>query len=369
VSPSFRPARLALGAALAIGAVAIPATSAQALSVSSTPEGGLQMREPNNTLNRIDLSIVDGGAKYRIEMPEFGGRGLSGGPNCTLDEPRPGVNVAICERITPKVSVNMGSQGDTFKVDPSFPDPIDIFGGLGNDGIQLGAGNDTAKMGAGGGSIRGNGGNDTLEGGNRPTGIAGGDGNDTLIGRGFDTLVGGPGNDTLRAAFRVERMTGGDGVDTFEPNGLTTTVDSRDGIAEQVTCGVGSRRNGAPFRQAIVDLVDQPGDDALGCDRVDRAPNAEKTSVSLKSKRLKAKRGRVALKVRCTTSRRCTGKARVTVGGNRSKAVSYRIRGKRTGTVRIKLPAGAKGRTATVVLTEKGQAGARNIQAKVPLKR
>jgi hypothetical protein len=351
VSPSFRPARLALGAALAIGAVAIPATSAQALSVSSTPESGLQMREPNNTLNRIDLSIVEGGTKYRIEMPEFGGRGLSGGPNCTLNEPRPGVNVAICDRLTPKVSVSMGSQGDTFKVDPSFPDPIDIFGGLGNDGIQLGAGNDTARMGAGGGSIRGN------------------DGNDTLLGRGFDTLVGGPGNDTLRAAFRVERMTGGDGVDTFEPNGLTTTVDSRDGIAEQVTCGVGSRRNGAPFRQAIVDLVDQPGDEALGCDRVDRAPKGEKTSVSLKSKRLKAKRGRVALKVRCTTSRRCTGKARVTVGGKRSKAVSYRIRGKRTGTVRVKLPAGAKGRTATVVLTEKGQAGARNIRAAVPFKR
>ena len=127
-----------------------------------------------------------------------------------------------------------------------------------------------------------------------------------------------------------------------------------------------------PVQAGVVDLVDQPDDAGLlqsGCDA--HRPRAQGREDLGHPEELEAQaaQGPRRPEGALQDEQPLLGKAAVTVGGKRSKAVSYRIRGKRTGTVRVKLPAGAKGRTATVVLTEKGQAGARNIRAAVPFKR
>ena len=46
---------------------------------------------------------------------------------------------------------------------------------------------------------------------------------------------------------------------------------------------------------------------------VDRAPKGEKTSAQVTSTKLKVKRGKAAVRIRCTTSKRCTGKVSVKV--------------------------------------------------------
>ena len=138
-------------------------------------------------------------------------------------------------------------------------------------------------------------------------------------------------------------MVGGPGTDTFDAGGGSGRIDSRDGIAEQVVCGI--RKPGVPqlrlintsrrFAIATIDLVDTPDNAALitgGCTRIDRAPRGEKTAAQLTSTKLKVKRGKAGVKVRCTTSSRCKGKLSVTVKGRTSsKRFSIRGKGERNG--------------------------------------
>ena len=67
-------------------------------------------------------------------------------------------------------------------------------------------------------------------------------------------------------------MIGGPGTDTYNAGGGSGRIDSRDGIAEQVVCGI--RKPGVPqpapdqrrsrrFAIATIDLVDTPDDAAL----------------------------------------------------------------------------------------------------------
>ncbi len=372
MSRTTRFTRHAIAVGLVIGAGAATAAPAQALIVTTGPEG-LEMREPNNTLNRVTLALVDSGGvtKYRVEMPQFGGRGLQSGPGCVQEEPTPGLDVAICDRVAPKVSVNLGPMDDTFVVDPSFPDPIQAFGGLGADRIVLGAGDDTLFPSSGGGTVDGNGGNDTLTSISDST-LNGGEGDDVLTGGLGTSLDGGPGNDTLvMDRDGLDLVRGGEGTDVFQGGGSTRLLDSRDGVAEQVFCsGFGRNfqsRFSQRFSRAFVDLVDAPENLATaGCASVDRAPANETTAVELRTKTVQMRAGKAQLQIRCTTKRTCVGRAWVSVGGKRG-TVAYRIAGRTTKTVRV--PAAGNAKTARVAISEKGKKGARTIRATLTTKR
>ena len=343
--PATRRRPLALATALGCVAAAALAPQASALVVSSDANG-LQMREPNNTLNRVQLSLVDvGGPKYRVEMAQFGGRGIEFGTGCRQISDRQGVDIALCDRINPVVSqVSLGPLTDTFTADPTFPDPIHVNdGGIGPDIFTLGAGNDVATA-------------------NREDTVFGGAGNDQLTGKG-GRVDGGEGNDALVALPTTFGgvLVGGPGVDTFDGQGGQTIIDARDGIAEQVRCGpAADRRLGVT---AFVDLVDTPADAALiagGCRGVDRAPKDEVTAAQLASSTLKLRGGKAAVKVRCTTTASCTGTVALTSGG-RTDRERFSIAGNRTAKLRLSARPGA----ATVQLAERGAQGPRTQRAAV----
>jgi hypothetical protein len=355
---------LAVGV-IAVGCLAATATEARALVVSSDANG-LQIREPDNILNNVKLSLVDaGGLKYRVEMAEFGGRGIGFGPGCIDASTSPAVDVALCDRIAPVVSqVSLGPFRDRFDVDPTFPDPIHVNdGGLGPDVFRLGAGNDVSRANRLD-TVFGQAGNDVLT----STGgrIDGGDGNDTLhaLSRTSGTMLGGPGDDTLTADPESgSTMVGGDGTDSFDLNGARGTIDSRDGISEPVSCGQGA---GGRLGTAIVDLLDTPDDAALiagGCLTVDRAPNGEKTAARLRSRSLRLRRGTVGVKVRCTSRTRCRGTLSLTVKG-RTSSKRYSLKRKRTSTLRL----AARRGTATVRIRERGEQGPRTVRSTLKVK-
>ncbi len=244
----------------------------------------------------------------------------------------------------------------------------------GPDFYKLGAGNDVA-VGGTRDSFEGRAGNDNLttSGGK----LDGGDGNDTLkalnvadFSGGYAEMSGGNGDDFLTAERRAFiRMVGDAGKDSFDGNGATGFIDSRDGVKETVSCGKQPKggkpvrliNTARPFRKATIDLVDEPSDAALiagGCLTVDRAPRGEKTAAQLVSTSLKLRRGRVGVKLRCTTAKRCRGKLSVRVKG-RTRSKRYSIRGRRTATVRL----AARRGTATVRVSEKGRKGARTMRA------
>jgi hypothetical protein len=357
--------RTAAAGVVAVACIATLPPDARALVVSSDANG-LQIREPDNILDRVKLSLVDaGGLKYRVEMAQFGGRGIGFGSGCRQASTQAGVDVALCDRIAPVVSqVTLGPFRDTFDVDPSFPDPIHVNdGGIGPDVFRLGAGNDVSRADRLD-SVLGLTGDDDLT----STGgqIDGGEGNDKLhaLSSSGGTMFGGPGDDTLTADPDAGMtMVGGDGTDSFDANGARGTIDARDGLAEQVRCG----QAGAGGRtKAIVDLLDTPDDAALlagGCLTVDRAPRGEKTAAQLTSTSLTLRRGKAGVKVRCTTSARCGGKVSLTVKG-RTSSKRYSIRGKHTSTIRLPARRGA----ATVRISERGNKGPRTIRSALQIK-
>jgi hypothetical protein len=354
---------------LAVGVVAVgclaAAPDAPALVVSSDANG-LQMREPDNILNRVKLSLVDvGGLKYRVEMAQFGGRGIGFGAGCTQVSTQPGVDVALCDRINPVVSqVTLGPFRDTFDADPSFPDPIRVQdGGIGPDVFTLGAGNDVSRADRLD-TVFGQAGDDELT----STGgrIQGGEGNDKLhaLSPTSGTMLGGAGDDILTADPHAGMtMVGGDGIDSFDADGARGIIDARDGIGEQVHCGQGGAGGAIT---ATVDLLDAPDDAALiagGCRTVDRAPAGEKTAAQLVSSSLTLRRGRAGVKVRCTKSTRCGGKVSLTVKG-RTSSERYSIRGRHTSTIRL----AARRGTATVRISERGKKGPRTVRSALQVK-
>lgn len=95
-------------------------------------------------------------------------------------------------------------------------------------------------------------GNDTL---------IGGGGNNTLVGgAGTDTLTAGSGNTTMIAGSGNTTMTGGSGHDRYQGGAGADTINARNGVAEDVTCGGGA------------DAVTADADDTASadCESVDR---------------------------------------------------------------------------------------------------
>jgi Ca2+-binding RTX toxin-like protein len=114
--------------------------------------------------------------------------------------------------------------------------PATLSGGFGTDSMTGGTGSDT---------ISGDDGNDTVSGGPGNDEIGGGDGN--------DRMAGGPGDDVLEAALGLDRLAGDEGSDN---------LGSRDGLADNVSCGTG-------FDRVDADTFDQVADD---CESVTRTP-------------------------------------------------------------------------------------------------
>jgi hypothetical protein len=129
---------------------------------------------------------------------------LFGGPGCRII-----LGTAICDPAPTSISLDLRDKNDTVSqvggVDHGIPVPMSVKGGSGDDTLNGGEAGDT---------LDGELGNDTIDG-------KGGD----------DTLLGGAGDDTL---------TGGQGVDRFNGGAGKDTIDSKDGAAERVDCGIGN---------------------------------------------------------------------------------------------------------------------------------
>ncbi len=189
--------RVIAAAALAAGAFAATAGTADAAVTSSLNAAGVLSVSGDNLDNSIAISrnaaggiLVNGGA-----VPTIGGTptvanttliqvfGLAGNDTITLSE----VNGAL-----PKAN---------------------LFGGSGNDVLTGGSGNDQLFGEAGNDTLLGKGGFDLLFGGNDDDTLTGGDADDQAFGQaGNDRMIWNPGDDT-------DLDEGGDGTDTIEVNG------------------------------------------------------------------------------------------------------------------------------------------------------
>lgn len=111
----------------------------------------------------------------------------------------------------------------------------EIYGGEGNDILQLfdaddfasgGIGDDMISSGAGDDTVHGDDGNDTIDGGLGNDTIYGGDGNDFIAGgRGDDYISGGSGNDIVNAGNGADTVYGGNGNDVLNGAGGNDHLD------------------------------------------------------------------------------------------------------------------------------------------------
>jgi hypothetical protein len=174
-------------------------------------------------------------------------------------------------------------------------------------------------------TIQGLGGDDLIDAANGNDSIDGGAGNDTIYGGGNDdTIVGGPGLDSMSGE--------GSSSGTFTSVAGNDRIDARDGVAEQLNCGLGAD-------VAIVDGLDLvPQDPGSLCESVDRPPTAccalppaQKRAMTIRSTSLRytTKTRRIAVTVACPAGG-ATCKGRLTL----KTAAKVRI-GKRRKTVTL----------------------------------
>jgi len=82
-------------------------------------------------------------------------------------------------------------------------------------------------------TVRGRGGDDVIDGANGNDTLDGGDGDDTIYGGGNDDrIVGGPGRDSLSGEGSASGL--------FISQAGNDRIDARDGVQEQITCGLGA---------------------------------------------------------------------------------------------------------------------------------
>jgi Ca2+-binding RTX toxin-like protein len=118
-----------------------------------------------------------------------------------------------------RVIINGTGGNDVIRVGENVTQPVEVFGGDGND-VIVGGMNDA--------TLHGGGGNDLLFGGDGRNLLDGGDGNDLLEvpgnNRNAATLLGGRGNDLLFGGKGNDRLEGGDGNDVLDGRGGTDTL-------------------------------------------------------------------------------------------------------------------------------------------------
>lgn len=128
---------------------------------------------------------------------------LFGGPGCRIL-----TGTAICEPLPLSITLDLKDKNDRLSQDNSI-----------DNGVAI-------PM-----FVKGGAGDDVLLGGDERDTLDGELGNDTIDGKGGDdVLLGGSGDD---------RLTGGPGVDRFNGAAGRDTIDSKDGNAEIVDCGIG----------------------------------------------------------------------------------------------------------------------------------
>ncbi len=105
-----------------------------------------------------------------------------------------------------------------------------LIGGPGNDRLEAGAGDDVLVGESGNDRLFGGSGADLLSGGNGNDSQNGGDGNDDIAGdNGDDVLIGGDGNDNLYGWFGNDTLFGQDGADNLYGNAGLDTLDGGTG--------------------------------------------------------------------------------------------------------------------------------------------
>ncbi len=187
------------------------ATTASAVNI-------LTINDDRGVDNRIGAHIDPSGRLVLI-APEGLGDPDGVGPNCQLDDAKPGEATAQQVSCAPgyigAIVGDLGNGADTFDAGPSLPVMIGavidgvrrpLLGGAGHDRLVGGLGADLLDGAGSGDSVIGNGGEDLLVGGHGADNVAGGAANDVLQGgAGPDKLAGGAGRDLCRGSGGRDR--------------------------------------------------------------------------------------------------------------------------------------------------------------------
>ena len=193
-----RHLKFALAAALELALFA-PTLSAGTVQIEN---GKIVFRAGNNEVNTIEVDpqvpTADDIATAVALTDESQSR-INVGPGCTASG-----NRAVCERRS-LISIDLGDKNDRVSQKlTSQAIPMSVNGGTGDDVLS-------------GGVLA-----DTLDGG-----------------WGNDTIDGGEGDDLLKGDLGDDRLTGGPGKDRFFGSSGADTINSQDGVAETVDCGIG----------------------------------------------------------------------------------------------------------------------------------
>jgi uncharacterized delta-60 repeat protein len=153
-----------------------------------------------------------------------------------LDPPRIFINVNVEYRIFAVADIDVvevyGGDGDDYIQMGLKHVPSHVRGGLGRDRISGSDKNDT---------LEGNGGRDFIDGGLGADLIIGNAGNDQLRGQGgADHLYGRAGNDHLQGNGGNDLLDGGDGIDVLSGNTGDDHLAAADGVIDQIAGGPGN---------------------------------------------------------------------------------------------------------------------------------
>ena len=180
-----------------------------------------ESQEGSDELGTVIPEGVDG---FEIpEPPEF----VDDGDNSGFTAPDP------VQEAPPQSNFNLGDDGEVFDRSGVTYD-LDVTGGMGNDVISTGSGNDFIDGGDGDDVINAGAGDDSVVGGKGDDIISGGEGDDHLYaGEGNDVVDGGIGDDYIDAGTGQgnDEYIGGEGEDTIEFDS------SKDGVVVDLEAG------------------------------------------------------------------------------------------------------------------------------------
>jgi hypothetical protein len=246
---------------------------------------------------------------------------------------------------------------------------LTITGGDGNDTVTGGDGNDV---------VAGDAGNDTVLGARGNDDMAGGDGDDLLVwnpGEGTDKFEGGAGNDIAQdnggaaaehfiVSANGQRVTAtrDNGAPFFLDIGTSETLDLNTaggddsvdvggglGALIKVDADLGDGNDAIRARNDSAQVIDgAAGTDSAQVDATDQVTNVEsvdnggaaakKPKVGFVSKKLRVKKGKAILKVKCPAgATACNGKARILVKKKVVGSIAIKLAGGQTKTFKIAL--------------------------------
>jgi hypothetical protein len=361
--------------------VALCVVSALLLPAAFSPAGALGASAQVDKTHDDLAYLAGNGEKNNISVSVSGrtftvtdtGATISAGTGCTSVN----ANQVTCTDIPGGpinyVGVGAGDQDDSVTINGSTPSWVD--GGGGNDRLIGGTVNDWLWGSAGDDYLDGRLGSDLVSGGdgtdvadfssrtgaltitldgNAGDGEAGendnigdtieeirsGSGNDTVTGGpAANSLNGGAGNDTLTGGAGDDAIDGGAGQDSLNGGDGNDAIRSRDGVTDQLTCGVGADTT-------YVDPIDTFASDCEVNDTGAGPGNGSPQSplALLPASLTMSSGGFVSVRIYCpsTFGTRCAGTITlVEVRGRRGVAATSRVSsGRRLGRGKFSVPAG-----------------------------